>query len=165
MWRLLSFLIAWWHSVLFISSECNFDLCARAAGCLRYLQALQSCSSEPPSPQSLKRSHCSWVGIHLWLLQVNSVFPQGRGLLATTSAAVHTQRQFKGQRESCWLKEPAVICNLFKPKSRREELRMHARTNMLLLGFKRWCNGRRNCHRPKQSGSGLFHISLLILLC
>lgn len=55
-----------------------------------HLQALQSCSSEPPSPQSLKRSHCSWSGMQRRLLQVNSVFPQGRDLPATTSASVHT---------------------------------------------------------------------------
>ncbi len=61
----------------------------RLSQLVQYLQALQSCSSEPPSPQSLKRSHCSWTGMQRWLLQVNSVFPQGRGLPATTSASVH----------------------------------------------------------------------------
>lgn len=63
-----------------------------------HLQALQSCSSEPPSPQSLKRSHWSWIGMQRWLLQVNSVFPQGRGLPVTTTASGHTV-SVKGQQE------------------------------------------------------------------
>lgn len=75
-----------WH--LFISPHWRFDVCSSQL--TPHLRALQSCSSEPPSPQSLKRSHCSCIGMQRWLLQVNSVFPQGRDLRVTVSACVHT---------------------------------------------------------------------------
>lgn len=72
----------------FISPQWRFDVCSSQL--TPHLRALQSCSSEPSSPQSLKRSHCSCIGMQRWLLQVNSVFPQGRDLRATVSACVHT---------------------------------------------------------------------------
>lgn len=89
--RLLSILTTpWWHLVLFNSRKCFLICLLKLTAVLLYLHDLQSCSSEPPSPQSLKRSHWSCIGIQRRLLQVNSVFPQGRGLPATTSTSTHT---------------------------------------------------------------------------
>lgn len=64
----------------------------QAARIKRYLQVLQSCSSDPPSPQSSNKSHCSWAGIQCLLLQVNSVFPHGFGLADTASGLEQIQK-------------------------------------------------------------------------